>query len=207
MSSNLTISLWAKILDDSQGVLVRSGQFNLWYHDDNAIRASVYTGSSWKEVETESLSGRWTHYAFTYDGVELKFYSNGILQDSMPVTGYMKWGDGSDHNLYLGSYGTSGWNAKAEMDDFRVYRRAFSEGEVSRGYEIGREAKYELVLLHADASSTVRTALSNVLTTSAMPAFTQMAEAEQRANDAAQQATDQSAARACQDKTVIIMYR
>ena len=137
LSSNLTISMWSKILDDSQGVLVRCGQFSLRYHDDNSIRASVYTGSSWKEVETESLSGRWTHYAFTYDGVELKFYSNGILQDSIPVTGYMKWGDGSDHNLYLGSYGTSGWNAKAEIDDFRVYRRAFSEGEVSRLYGHG----------------------------------------------------------------------
>jgi len=42
-----------------------------------------------------------------------------------------------------------------------------------------------LVLLHADGVNDVRTALSNVLTTSAMPAFTQMAEAEQRASAAA----------------------
>ena len=42
-----------------------------------------------------------------------------------------------------------------------------------------------LVLLHADKDSGVRNALSNVLTTSAMPAFTQMAEAEQRSSAAA----------------------
>ena len=42
-----------------------------------------------------------------------------------------------------------------------------------------------LVLLHADAHGEVRNALSNVLTTSAMPAFTQMAEAEQRSSAAA----------------------
>ena len=57
LTSNFTLSLWAKVLDDNQGVLIRCGQFYLQYFDDNSIRGGVYTQGSWKVVETDVLSG------------------------------------------------------------------------------------------------------------------------------------------------------
>ena len=130
LSTTFTLSVWAKILDDAQGVLFRSGQVRLQYHDDNTIRGSIYTGSSWKEVKARSALGRWSQYVITYDGTDLKLFLNGTLEDTLATTGYLNWGDGADHNFYLGKYGTSGWESKVELDDLRVYRKALSELEV-----------------------------------------------------------------------------
>ena len=38
LTQTFTLSLWAKILDDSLGVLARNGQFSIQYDDDNIIR-------------------------------------------------------------------------------------------------------------------------------------------------------------------------
>ena len=102
LSSSFTLSVWAKVLDDAQGVLVRSGQIRLQYHDDNTIRGAIYTGGSWKEVKARSEPGSWTHYVLTYDGSELKLFSNGSLLETLAASGYLNWGDGANHNLYLG---------------------------------------------------------------------------------------------------------
>ncbi len=137
LSNSLTLSVWSKTLDDAQGVLIRSGQFSLEYHDDNTIRGSIYTENSWKEVKARSYPGQWTHYALTYDGVELKLYTNGTQSGNLLVSGYLSWGDGIDHNLYLGRYGLVGWDAKTELDDVRVYRKAFSSEEILSLYGNG----------------------------------------------------------------------
>jgi hypothetical protein len=71
LSSSLTLSVWAKILDDAQGTLFRTGQLRLQYHDDNTIRGSIYTGGSWREVKARSMPGSWSQYVITYDGAEL----------------------------------------------------------------------------------------------------------------------------------------
>ena len=137
LSTSMTVSLWAKILEDAQGSLVRSGQFNLQYHDDQTIRGSVYTGSSWKTVKGRSKPGAWQHYALTYNGNELNFYGNSVLLDTMEVSGYLNWGDGADHLLYIGKYGVNGWDSKVEIDDFRVYLKAFSGDEIVSLYGNG----------------------------------------------------------------------
>ncbi|MDG0965255.1 MAG: hypothetical protein P8O23_09315, partial [Opitutales bacterium] len=137
LSTAVTLSVWAKILDDAQGVLFRSGQIRLQYYDDNTIRGAIYTGDSWKEVKTRSTPGAWTHYLLSYDGAEIKLFSNGSLEETVSATGYLNWGDDSDHNLYLGKYGTVGWESKTELDDLRVYRKALSDTEVSNLYGNG----------------------------------------------------------------------
>ena len=137
LSSSFTLSVWAKVLDDAQGVLVRSGQIRLQYHDDNTIRGAIYTGGSWKEVKARSEPGSWTHYVLTYDGSELKLFSNGSLLETLAASGYLNWGDGANHNLYLGKYGTVGWESKCEIDDLRIYKNALSTYQVSDLYGSG----------------------------------------------------------------------
>ena len=126
LSTSFTLSLWAKVLDDAQGTFIRCGQFSLKYHDDSIVRGSIYTGGSWSEVKAGLTSGKWVHYVMTYDGSSLKLYLDGLLESSISADGYLNWGDGSDHNLYLGLYGTSNWEAKVELDDLRIYRKALS---------------------------------------------------------------------------------
>ena len=137
LSTSFTLSLWAKILNDAQGILIRSGQFSLKYHDDSTIRGSIYTGNSWSEVKTISTSGKWIHYVMSYDGISLKLYLDGSLKSSLSTTGYLTWGDGSDHNLYLGRYGTSNWEANVELDDLRIYRKALSAEAIHDLYGSG----------------------------------------------------------------------
>ena len=80
------------------------------------------------------LSGVWTHYAITYDNEDLKLYLNGLLFDSIPATGYLNWGDGNDRKFYLGAYGISGWEAKADIDEVRVYNKALNQSEITALY-------------------------------------------------------------------------
>ena len=83
------------------------------------------------------MSGSWTHYALTYDNNEVKLYMNGSLVDTLGANGYLNWGDGDDYNLYLGARGVAGWGAKAEIDEVRVYRRAFTQSEILSLYGSG----------------------------------------------------------------------
>ena len=50
LTQTFTLSLWAKILDDSLGVLARNGQFSIQYDDDNIIRGYASTSSGWKDA-------------------------------------------------------------------------------------------------------------------------------------------------------------
>jgi hypothetical protein len=45
-------------------------------------------------------------------------------------TGYLAWGNGGDHNLYLNKYANTGWEAKAVYDELRVYNRGLTRSEV-----------------------------------------------------------------------------
>ena len=56
LTTDFTLSLWAKILDDGHGVLVRNGLFSLQYNEDNSIRGRVYTIAVGKHFITTSVA-------------------------------------------------------------------------------------------------------------------------------------------------------
>ena len=117
LAKDMTLSAWTKIHDDNNGIIARNGQFSLQYEDKNIIIAYVRRGGTWTGARARSILGRWAHHAMTYDGNEVKLYLNGIEVASTPATGFLEWGDGADHKLYLGSgSGGGAWMAKVEMD-------------------------------------------------------------------------------------------
>ena len=130
LTQNFSLSLWAKVLDDSFGVLARNGQFSLQYHDDNILRAYASTSAGWKDANGRLPSGRWVHYVLTYDGSNICLYFDGKIVSEVAHSGYLAWGDGGDHNLYLNKYANAGWESKAIYDDLRIYSRALSFSEV-----------------------------------------------------------------------------
>jgi hypothetical protein len=105
------------------------------------------------------IDGQWAHLAFTYDGASSKFYVflNGTkltmpsdVTDRIDNEGGNPLGDllfntaGNTHFIF-GSYqyvvnaGTpDGWmkNFNGELDEFRIYNKALSEGEIQQLYEL-----------------------------------------------------------------------
>ena len=138
LTSEVTVSLWAKVLDDGFGVLARNGQLSLQYQDDNTIRGSASTSAGWGDANARLPSGRWVHYVVSYDGSSVRLYLDGILVSETSHNGYLAWGDGSDHNLYLNRYSVDDdWKANAFYDDFRIFNRSLSIAEVGLLYSAG----------------------------------------------------------------------
>ena len=94
LTTDFTLSLWAKILDDGHGVLVRNGLFSLQYNEDNSIRGRVHTNSGWGNTSSRLPSGRWVHYVLSYNGSNISLYVDGSLVSEVSHSGYLSWIDG-----------------------------------------------------------------------------------------------------------------
>lgn len=96
--------------DDGQGVLVPAQQ-NL----ANNFRA-----------------GAWNHEVVTYDGIEIREYTNGKLINTWKSRGVPL---GSGEPMAVGGWPQfSGYNFVGEMDDFRVYDYALKQQEITSLY-------------------------------------------------------------------------
>ncbi|MEL0098350.1 MAG: LamG-like jellyroll fold domain-containing protein, partial [Opitutae bacterium] len=138
-NQTFTLSLWAKILDDEEGIILRNGQVALEYRDDLNLYGSLYTENGWKEIAAPLEAGSWAHYTLTYDSSSFKFYTNGDKKSSTTYTGSVALENTEDRNLYLGTFSGSVWSeaGKFILDDLRVYDRALSESEVLKLYGLG----------------------------------------------------------------------
>ncbi|HAU60486.1 MAG TPA: hypothetical protein DCW45_09010, partial [Opitutae bacterium] len=130
LSDRFALSLWTKVLDDSNGILVRNGQFSIQYNEDATLRGNVFTNNGWAETKTRLPSGQWFHLAFSYDGNLASLYVDGAKKSETSHNGYLSWGDGADRVLYLNRYETKGMEGKAVFDDLRIYNRSLSENEI-----------------------------------------------------------------------------
>jgi hypothetical protein len=77
---------------------------------------------------------QWVHLGYTYDGHNVRFYVNGVLNNTSPD--YNKTYAASDSPLYIGRQSTGGYEFKGRIDDVRIYDRALSSDEVKHLYEI-----------------------------------------------------------------------
>ncbi|MFQ5531447.1 MAG: LamG domain-containing protein, partial [Candidatus Nanoarchaeia archaeon] len=88
-----------------------------------------YDGTSWKNSNQGILSQyMWNHVAFVYDGVEYKFYVNGVLKGLTSATGNIQT---SSSDLMIGQQCLTGANNfNGVMDEVKIYNRALTEGEI-----------------------------------------------------------------------------
>ena len=107
------------------------------YHDDNIIRGYASTSAGWRDANARLPSGRWVHYALSYDGSDIRLYFDGKIVSEASHSGYLAWGDGGDHNLYLNRYSSAGWEGKAVYDDLRLYNRSLTPSEVGLLWSYG----------------------------------------------------------------------
>ncbi len=79
---------------------------------------------------TPVATGEWSHLALTVSETRAAIYLNGQVEDSRDL--------GAPMDLIVGGASLGAWNnggsiereMSGQMDDFRVYDRALSEGEV-----------------------------------------------------------------------------
>lgn len=106
----------------------------------NRLEGSDGTHTIDKTFATDVTINVWNHVIVTYDGLELKYYCNGILKGSIS----WNYGFGNQSNMKIGDFW--GPNFKGKMNDFRIYDHALSPMEVkelSKGlvlhYPLNRE--------------------------------------------------------------------
>ena len=134
-NKNFTLSIWAKILDDAEGILAHNGQFSFRYADDLSVTAQCYLDGSWRSVRGGSILGKWAHYAVVLGESDLNLFVNGLMESSISVSGRL--GSSSTENLFLASANSPSLSPRVIIDDLRIYSRALSSDEISHIYGFG----------------------------------------------------------------------
>ena len=99
---------------------------------DGAIRYAINSGGSTVErwdIPVGLTINEWQHVAVVYDGSYMRFYHNGIVDDSFPKTG----------NLHVNNgpivIGLDAWNInnhyRGYIDEVRIYDRALTAEEIT----------------------------------------------------------------------------
>ncbi len=81
----------------------------------------------------------WTHVIATYDGSNVKFYINGVLDKTSVAT--MDPGVPATFNSYIGSMGYQNgtvYTFDGKLDDVRLYNRAITASEAQQLYLMGK---------------------------------------------------------------------
>ena len=137
LTTGATIEAWVRptAVSNWRTVALKESASTLAY----ALYASASGGKPMAIVFTngtqQKLSGptalplnTWTHLAATYDGAQLRLYTNGVLRANKPVTGSIPNSSGP---LRVG--GNNVWPTewfKGELDELRVYNQALSAAEI-----------------------------------------------------------------------------
>ena len=87
----------------------------------NGVCCSYVAGTAVLPVNT------WTHLAATFDGAALRFYANGILVATNPVTGSYEVNAGL---LWIGGNAIYGEHFPGKLDELRVYDKALTQAEI-----------------------------------------------------------------------------
>ncbi len=139
VTQNLTLSVWVKLNTyvsggtntDRANIVQKTSQYYMTVDSMNG------TFDVWLRnltpVHTSSTSvvplNQWANIAITYDGSNIKWYLNGVLDKTLATSGAI----GSfSSNLVIGGEPGYGRFANGYIDDVRVYNRALSPEEIKR---------------------------------------------------------------------------
>ncbi len=110
---------WTWLLED------QSGQFNF------RISTSVNSDSNVNSSYSHGLN-TWNHVVGTYDGVTQKIYVDGVLRNSVALTGAINT---SSNDALVGCYNYGDYCLTGNVGAVRIYNKALSAVEVAQNYE------------------------------------------------------------------------
>ena len=120
-------------------------QVSVGYNGAGArLEGWVMIGGDWKGVRYVSgapslVANQWYHFAFTYDGAQVRTYVNGTLDRSNAVTGLI---DSTTNPLNIGRCGPediSGEHGYTDglIDEVRIWNGALGSTAIQQSYELG----------------------------------------------------------------------
>lgn len=143
LTTNMTLSAWVypTTLNTENMIFIKAVDSDT---ADRAyyIRVNSAGGTSMIVVQstTENFAfasaavttNTWTHVVGTYDGSNIRIYTNGTLRNTTPLTGSANTNSGQIWVGRLANQGQEMWTGT--LDELRVYNRALSASEVSQLY-------------------------------------------------------------------------
>ncbi len=142
--SSVTMSAWVRLhgLQSGERAIVRKE--NQWamdiYPADGETRWLVNTTGGtegWTDsndlLYTFSIN-KWNHFAFVYNGSTLETYVDGVLIGSAVVSGTIEI---QSDPIGIAARGTGGLELDADIDEVRIYSRAFTSAEIQKHYVEG----------------------------------------------------------------------
>ncbi len=135
ITNQLTVSCWFRHDDDPtcyEDILMKGGDawgLQLSCDGSGEILFHLFT-SSHQNLSSgiRPMAGNWYHITGVYDGSQQKIYINGVLKNSISLSGAIH----TNSDPFTVGYKVAGDNAylKGIVDEVRVYNRAFSPSEV-----------------------------------------------------------------------------
>ncbi|WP_425392096.1 BspA family leucine-rich repeat surface protein [Ekhidna sp.] len=126
-SENVTMAWWQNIDNSTSfGDVLSFGNIRAYVNEGSLI-VNTFINSTGESISTSISDGSWEHIVFTYDGVEVRIYKNGIVSDSQPRTGKI---DNYIGSAFIGSLVNTNNYLDGSVDQIKVYRRIFSDLEV-----------------------------------------------------------------------------
>jgi Concanavalin A-like lectin/glucanases superfamily len=142
---HFTLAAWVRYLpnvhDDRWEVLEKAGAY--WMNirtDTRRLRVGGFFGGCsggsqvWRYVDSKKVlpASTWVHVAGTYDGSALRIYVNGVLDNTLAVTGHTcvntsPLGIGAKNRTATGVVEAY---FDGRIDDLRVYNRALGASEI-----------------------------------------------------------------------------
>lgn len=130
-----SISIWAKLNSNSSinypfsyGGLVTDFSFISEIEANSMNFASFSNGF---QVTEANPSNTWMHLVYTYDGINVKMYKNGVLKGTSPFNLFTSF---DDDYFYLASIWGSTNTFNGAIDDLKIYNYALTDTQVSNLY-------------------------------------------------------------------------
>lgn len=137
-TSNVTVESWVNLSgygSSGYGVITHKGTPWTWLMENPGntmrIRFTLSTSGdvSCADSSTHALN-TWYHFVGTYDGINMKFYRNGVLTNSVAGSGTL----GVNTVLMkIGNYG-SAYYSQGQIPIVRIYNKTLSAAEVSQNF-------------------------------------------------------------------------
>ncbi|NCN39999.1 hypothetical protein GW916_01990 [bacterium] len=138
LSTAFTVEAWIKAsAGETQAIYVRNGQFSLQTNTASEVRGFVNSGNTWTASNCSGGLSQtdFEHFAITWDGANVTLYRNGSACPSASAGGSLTWGDGTDHNLYIGRFsGGGGFYAKGFVDEVAIYDKVLTPATIAKRY-------------------------------------------------------------------------
>jgi hypothetical protein len=155
ITSAITMSVWLKpstgSLSSRRDFLQRAGSIGSinggtiakdiwWFNLQNSGKINFYalniTGGAYKSSTNAISEGVWSHAVVTYDGSSIKFYINGVLDNTYSATG--NFYTGSNQGVGIGANLSNSFAQGyflGSMDEVRVSKIARSASWVAAAYK------------------------------------------------------------------------